>query len=396
LRGRRSDLLVTLVAGALFAAACGGSTVIQGRGDPTATPGEQRPEDITAEFERRFGFDWPNTDFTKYAVRPDELLSGGPSKDGIPAIDKPQFVGVAQAADFLAAREPVILVEVGGDARAYPVQILIWHEIVNDLVGGVPLAVTYCPLCNSAIAFEREVAGVLYDFGVSGLLRNSDLVMYDRQTESWWQQFTGEALVGALTGTVLDFVPASTISFADFRTSYPDGLVLSRETGFDRPYGRSPYTGYDQTSSPFLFTDQPDGRLPAAERVVAVEFNGETVAYPFAALADILVVEDVVGGTPLVVFFQPGTASALDRSLIAESRDVGAAGVFLPQAEGRALTFRADGDEIVDNETGSTWNIVGRAVDGPLAGTRLEPVIHGDHFWFAWAAFKPDTRIWSP
>jgi hypothetical protein len=276
------------------------------------------------------------------------------------------------------------------------VQILIWHEIVNDVVGGVPLAVTYCPLCNSAIAFERERDGTVYDFGVSGLLRNSDLVMYDRQTESWWQQFTGEAIVGSLTGTVLEFVPASTVSFADFRAAHVSGLVLSRDTGFDRDYGRNPYVGYDETANPFLFEGEADGRLPPAERVVAVELNGETVAYPFSALTDRLVVEDTIGGTPIVVFFQPGTASALDESSIADSRDVGASAVFLPKANGRALTFRREDGEIVDNETKSTWSILGRAVDGPLEGTELDPVIHGDHFWFAWAAFRPDTRIWTP
>jgi len=388
---RRRGLLVSLVAaGALIAAACGGGSaaVDDAEVGPTANPADT--------FLSRYGSLWPNTDFTKHAVGPDELLSGGPGKDGIPAIDEPKFVPVDEAASFLQDREPVIVVDVNGDARAYPVQIIIWHEIVNDIVGDVPLTVTYCPLCNSAIAFERDVGGTTYDFGVSGLLRNSDLVMYDRQTESWWQQFTGEAIVGSLTGTALNFVPASTVSFADFRAAHPAGTVLSRDTGFSRDYGRNPYVGYDRTADPFLFEGQTDGRLPPAERVVAVELTGETVAYPFGALEDQLVVEDTVGGTPIVVFFQPGTASALDAPSIADSRDVGAAGVFLPQADGRALTFRAVDGQIVDNETGSAWDILGRAVDGTLEGAQLAPVVHGDHFWFAWAAFRPDTRIWTP
>ncbi len=376
--------------------ACGGTAAVDeaARGDEDGSPATA--EDRTEEFRDRFGGAWPNTDFTKHAIDPAELLSGGPSKDGIPAIDEPKFVSVDEAASFLQDREPVIVVEVNGEARAYPVQILIWHEIVNDVVGGVPLAVTYCPLCNSAIAFERDVAGTVYDFGVSGLLRNSDLVMYDRQTDSWWQQFTGEAIVGSLTGTALDVVPASTVSFADFRAAHPAGLVLSRDTGFARDYGRNPYVGYDETANPFLFQGETDGRLPPAERVVAVELNGETVAYPFSVLTERLVLEDTVGGTRIVVLFQPGTASALDAASIAESRDVGASGVFLPEADGRALTFRAEDGEIVDNETGSTWDLLGRAVDGSLEDAQLTPVIHGDHFWFAWAAFKPDTRIWTP
>ena len=388
-RGRRR-LLPTLVgAGALVAAACGGgSSADTGAPEPTTDP--------ALVFASRYSSAWPNTDFAKSSVAPDDLLSGGPGKDGIPSIDDPKFVSIDEAASFVADQEPVIAVEVGGEARAYPVQILIWHEIVNDTLGGVPLAVTYCPLCNSAIAFERRVNGTLYDFGVSGLLRNSDLVMYDRQTESWWQQLTGEAIVGTLTGTVLPFVPASTVSFADFRLAYPDALVLSRDTGFDRDYGRNPYVGYDDTSSPFLFQGDTDARLKPAERVVAVDINGETVAYPFSALERRSAIEDTVGGTPIVVFFQPGTVSALNAPSIEDSRDVGASGVFRPRAAGRALTFRTEDGAIFDNETGSTWSVLGRAVDGALEGVALEPVVHGDHFWFAWAAFKPETRVWTP
>ena len=384
---RASYLTALLAVGALIAAACGVASGDRSR-EPTISPEEA--------FEVRYAGAWPDTDFAKHAVEANELLSGGPGKDGIPAIDEPKFVPIDDEDGYLLDEEPVIVVEIGDDARAYPVQILIWHEIVNDVVGGVPLAVTYCPLCNSAIAFEREQDGTEYDFGVSGLLRNSDLVMYDRQTESWWQQFTGEAIVGELTGTVLKFVPASTVSFADFRSAHPAGLVLSRDTGFDRDYGRSPYAGYDSTSDPFLFDGDADGRLPPAERIVAVGISGETVAYPFSVLQEQIVIEDSVGGTPIVVFFEQGTKSALDGSSIADSRDVGASGVFLPDIDGRALTFRSEDDRIVDLETGSTWSILGEATDGPLEGMELTPVVHGDHFWFAWAAFKPDTRIWTP
>ncbi len=355
MRPRRVSYLAALVAaGAVIAAACGGNAAVDQPADGGDDASLATAEDRTEEFRNRFGLAWPNTDFAKHAVEPAELVSGGPGKDGIPAIDEPTFVSVDEAASFLDDREPVIVVEVNDEARAYPVQILIWHEIVNDTVGDVPLAVTYCPLCNSAIGFEREVGGTIHDFGVSGLLRNSDLVMYDRQTESWWQQFTGEAIVGSLTGTVLDFVPASTVSFADFKTAHPAGLVLSRDTGFDRDYGRNPYVGYDDTTDPFLFQGEADGRLPPAERVVAVELNGETVAYPFSALTDRLVVEDAVGGRPIVVFFQPGTKSALDASSIVDSRDVGASGVFLPEADGHALTFRAD-----DGKTSTTKRAAG-------------------------------------
>ncbi len=365
-----------LAAGVLLAAACGSSG--QSGDDP-----------------RERSFPGWSTDTSMRTIELDELTTGQ-VKDGIPAIDEPRFVATSEGDSFLGEREPVVVVEVNDDARAYPLQIMIWHEIVNDVVGGEPVAVTFCPLCNSAIAFERDLDGVVYDFGTSGMLRNSDLVMYDRQTESWWQQFTGEAIVGELVGTRLDALPASIVSWADFRSTYPDGKVLSRDTGFSRDYGRNPYTGYDTTEdAPFLFRGEPDGRLPPVERVVAVELNGEAAAYPFSALEKDLVVSDSVGGEPIVVFFQPGTASALDSGAIADSRDVGASGVFAPEAGERPLTFRAEGGEILDNETGSRWNVLGKALDGPLAGAELPPVVHGDHFWFAWAAFKPDTRIYA-
>ena len=336
------------------------------------------------------------TDFSKHSVDYAEIRLGQ-VRDGIPSIDNPKFVPVSDDPDWLADREPVIALEIDGDARAYPLQIMTWHEIVNDIVGKEPVSVTFCPLCNTAIVFERTMGNTVNSFGVSGLLRYSDLIMYDRATDSWWQQVTGEAIVGELTGTRLTYVPASIVSWADFRDTYPDGQVLTRDTGFTRRYGHNPYSGYDDIdSSPFLFTGPEDGRLRPVERVATVELNGETVAYPFLKLEEVPVVHDTVGGTPVVVLFSLGTASALDDSDIATSRDIGATGVFDRRLADRTLTFRQDSDAFVDEETGSTWNVLGHAVDGPLAGQSLTPLVHANHFWFAWAAFKPETRVWAP
>ncbi len=322
-----------------------------------------------------------------------ELMSGGPPPDGIPPIDSPAFVE-ASGVDFLADNEPVMAVEIDGDARAYPVQVLIWHEIVNDTVGGIPVAVTYCPLCNSAVAYDRRVGERVLDFGTSGLLWNSALVMYDRQTESLWSHFTGDAIAGVLTGTELDTFPVATVSWRAWRDAHPDGLVLSRDTGFDRDYGRNPYPGYDDlTSQPFLFEGEVDGRFTAMTRVVGVEIDGSAAAVPLVDLRDERVVPIEVDGTSLTVWWQPGTASALDEADIVDGDDVGATGVFVPVVEGQALTFTADSDAFVDTETGSTWNVFGRATEGPLAGAQLEPVAHLDTFWFAWAAFRPDTVV---
>ena len=336
-----------------------------------------------------------DTDFRFHTVPYSEIRSVIP-RDNIPSIDSPEFLSPTEASAWLKDVEPVVFLEIDGDARAYPLQILTWHEIVNDEVGGVPVAVTFCPLCNSAIAFDRLFDGVELDFGVSGNLRNSDLIMYDRQTHSWWQQFTGEGIVGKYAGRNLQHLPASIVSFADFRRAHPDGQVLSRDTGYTRQYGRNPYAGYDTADgNPFLFRGDLDGRLLPVERVIAVTIDGVDVAFPLTVLQEEGAINYSVGERRIAVFHRFGTASALDGGSIAESRDVGAAGVFNADLGGEALTFVAQDGVIKDQQTGSVWNILGRAVEGPLAGERLTPVLHGNHFWFAWAVFKPDTIVYQ-
>jgi hypothetical protein len=336
------------------------------------------------------------TDTSKALVPLDEIISGGPPPDGIPAIDRPVFVAPAEAAAWLVPKEPVLALEVNGDARAYPLQILMWHEIVNDVVGGVPVTVTYCPLCNSGIVFERVVDGRTLDFGTSGKLYKSDLVMYDRQTHSLWAQMEGRAIVGERAGTKLTLVPANTMAFEDWRATHPRGKVLSRDTGHTRRYGANPYESYDQPQlRPFLFRDRPDPRRPPKERVVGVAIGGVARAYPWPVLADRRVVHDRLGDQALVVFYQPGTLSALDDEEIARSRAVGATSVFSRVLDRRPLTFEATADGFRDRETGSTWNLLGHAVKGPLAGRRLTAVPHVDAFWFAWAAFNPTTSLFG-
>ena len=339
------------------------------------------------------------TDFTKASVPLGDFRGGGPPKDGIPAIDNPQFESIAAAGSWLIDRSPVISLEFDGRARAYPLAIMTWHEIANDTLNGVPVVVSFCPLCNTALVFERQLDGTTYDFGTTGNLRYSDLVMYDRQTESWWQQATGGAVVGELTGAQLKFLPAQIVSFGAFVAAYPDGDVLSRNTGSQRDYGRNPYVGYDDASTnPFLFEGVVDGRLAPKERVVTIGTGDEATAYPFTELSKIGVATGTVDGAPVVVFWAPGPASALGPETIGDGADVGASGVFRPLVDGQALTFERPGgteSPITDQETGSTWSITGLATEGPLAGAQLSAVAHGDHFWFAWAAFSPQTTIWT-
>ena len=338
-----------------------------------------------------------STDFTRRTIAWEDVISGGPPKDGIPAISDPTFETVAAATAWLSDRDPVIVFAEAGDVRAYPLAILIWHEIVNDVVGGKPVTVTFCPLCNASIVFDRAFGGEVLDFGTTGKLRNSDLIMYDRQTESWWQQFTGQGIVGKYAGEQLDFLASQVISFADFAAEFPDGQVLARPP-VNRSYGANPYTGYDSTQRPFLFQGEIDDRLPATERVAGVVLPGVVKAYPFTQVAAAGTINDEVAGTPLVIFHKPGTASALDAGAISEGRDVGSVAVFDRRIDGgRTLTIVADGDGVyTDEETGSVWNILGEAVAGELAGQRLTQILAFDHFWFAWAAFHPETALYGP
>ncbi|GAB4225592.1 MAG: DUF3179 domain-containing protein [Methyloligellaceae bacterium] len=261
---------------------------------------------------------WTKTDFSKTSVKFDEILSGGPPKDGIPSIDKPKFIPVKEEKE-VGATEPVVGFALNGDARAYPLRILMWHEIVNDVVGGVPVTVTYCPLCNSAIVFDRRLDGKVLDFGTTGKLRNSDLVMYDRQTESWWQQFTGTGIIGTYTGRQLATFPARLESFERFKARHPDGKVLVPNIPSMRAYGRNPYVNYDLATRPFLYSgDLPEGINPMA-RVVVVYDGKESSAVSL----DLLRRKGslTLGATTLK--WEPGQNSALEKEKISEGRDVG-------------------------------------------------------------------------
>lgn len=401
-------LLVLVAMGALVLAACTGSVTerdnqdVAGVNNDVVVAKARTGISTTAKMKddrsgrlRSITSGW-KTNWTRHSIPYDGLRWGGPPRDYIPSIDTPYFISTAQAAAWLVDNDPVIVVDVEGEARAYPLQIMIWHEIVNDVIGNVPIVVTFCPLCNSAIVFDRRVEGTTYEFGTSGLLRNSDLVMYDRTDESLWQQFTGEAIVGDATGQHLSFLPSSVVSLRDFREAYPDGVVLSRKTGLNRTYGRNPYTHYDTIGNkPFLFSGKVDSRLQAMERVVSVSLGEVEVAYPLTVLVEQGVVNDALAGRHLAVFYGSGTSSALDASKIAKGRDVGATGVFDATVNGQTLTFRQDGNGIVDQETGTRWNIFGQGVSGSLQGTQLTPIVHGDHFWFSWAAFKPKTIVYQ-
>lgn len=333
------------------------------------------------------------TDTSKRKIELSELIKGGPPKDGIPSIDRPRFIP-AEKADWLSGTELVIAITIEQETRAYPLRILMWHELVNDQIGRTPILVSYCPLCNSAIVFDRLLGGEVLEFGVSGMLRNSDMVMYDRQTDSLWQQITGEGIVGTYSGANLRLLPSQTISFVEFKRSYPKGVVLSQQTGIPRDYGRNPYQGYEFGNGPIMPVRQVrQTALRPMERLVVLRDGNGYRAYPVKLLAQRHVMETELNGERLVIFYSPDGASPVDNRDMARSRAVGSVGVFRVVADGARLKFQQRNGEIEDRETGSRWSVSGVAIDGPKQGERLQPVEHGVYFAFAWLAFKPETRI---
>ena len=399
---RRSRTWLAIVTAATSTVACNGGSAPSIAPRPAMTPvvesaATQEPGLLAPETPPRGASEEFSTDFTRHNVSYREILSGGPPKDGIPAIDRPTFVSTKSAAAWLKPREPVVAVRVDGNARAYPIQILMFHEIVNDVVAGQPLIVTFCPLCNTAISFKSELNGKRLTFGTTGRLRNSNLIMYDRQSETWWQQATGRAIAGRHTGKQLEFYPAQMIAWETFAKANPGGKVLSRDTGFTRSYGRNPYAGYDDVDRPpFLYRGpKTPGVLRPVERVLALELGGNAVAYPYKVLRKRQAINDVVAGTPIAVWWTPGVNSALDEDSIHDGRDVGAAVAYSRRVAGRTLTFVRKGRQFADLETKSRWRVDGRASGGSLKGQRLSPVAAVNHFWFSWAAFNPKTRVFG-
>jgi len=350
----------------------------------------------------REGFFWESSEEPSSTIDISEIISGGPPPDGIPPIEDPVYKSFDDAAEWLSDDSPVMVVRGETETKVYPLAILTWHEIVNDAIDGEPAVITYCPLCNSGLAFEAEIDGAVLDFGTSGRLWRSNLVMYDRQYGNLWTQFTGEAIVGErFVGQTLERIPTTLQGFAEVRSTDPDALVLSRDTGFNRTYGQNPYTGYDaEDSEPFLFRGEADGRFAPMTRVVGFP-DGDGTAVLLDHLEEERVVEFDDENHPVTLWWAPGQASALDTASIDAGRDVGQTAAFVAELDGERLSFEpvdgaGGGDDAVrfrDTQTGSGWNLAGRAVEGELEGAELQAVSIDDTFWFVWAVFKPDTEV---
>ena len=281
-------------------------------------------------------------DGVKYIVSPDKLISGGPPKDGIPSIDNPIFVSVSDADEWIRDDELVLAITYKGEKRVYPLQILVWHEIVNDVIAGDPILITYCPLCGSGIAYERKIDGNPVEFGVSGKLYNSNLVMYDRKTDTYWTQIDGNAIVGQLTGQRLTSISIDTVVWRDWKENNADSMVLSQDTGFMRLYGDDPYGNYYENSFLFFPVENTDNRIPAKTVVFGIEVNGTYKAYRQDDVKEAKIIEDSVGDVDVII--------SIDDS-----------GVV-------TITNKKTGEKIVKERD----------------------------FWFAWYAFHPDTTLYLP
>lgn len=381
------------------------------------------------------------TDTTRSTIPLEQVLSAGPPPQGVPALGfggdrtgrfaatpAPAFVPLERSS-WLDAQEPLIVH--GG--KGYPLRLLLWHEVVNDRAG-VPVAVAFSPPSHSFAVFDRRVPltpeqrdavlrldpaarvlpldddfraryreqtgreappwGLEVTFGTSGMLYNANLLMFDSASGSVFSQFLHAGVVGTLASAELLRLPAQVVSAAEFARAYPQGQVLSLETGYPRPYAQNPYLGYERLETPgFVGRVLEDRRLPARERVLGLEVGGEAVAYAFSSLARRRAVNDRVGGVDVAVWWAPGTRSVLDAATVAQAKDAGAVGVFRRTLEGRTLSFEWDGQGWTDRESGSRWNLLGQAVEGPLKGKRLTPLPHDVPFWFAWTAFRPEAQL---
>ncbi len=318
------------------------------------------------------------TDGQKHLIPLDKIKSGGPPKDGIPSIDNPQFTTVSQE-NHVSDSDLVLGLDINGDVRAYPLSILVWHEIVNDKVGGVPVAVTYCPLCFTNQVFERVIDGQEVEFGTSGKLYNSNLVMYDRLTDSYWSQALGKAITGELTGYELNIIPFDVITWEDWKNIHPDTLVLTTDTGHLRAYGVDPYGDYYTDTRIIFPVDNNDDRMHPKEIVLGFNVGDIYKAYKQQDIEVSVTVNDQINNKPiLLVSLYPENARAFERSV-----------------DGKIYEFFFEGGHIIDKETNSEWNYDGVAFSGPLEGTKLNRVPFNPGFWFEWVAFHRETEVYG-
>lgn len=352
---------------------------------------------------KNIDYEW-RTNQTNTTIDLSEIQAVLP-RGSFPKLDFPKFISQKESKSHYFKHEPVIAIEINGEAKAYPLSILTMHEISNDIIGGVPVLPAYCPLCNTAVVFDRRLTldgeEHLLEFEVSGMLRKSNLIIFDFLTESWWQQLTGESIAGEFAGKELSYIPSVIISYEEFFKRYPEGKILSPKTGFDaqKRYGTNPYEKYDDLNSlPYSrFFDEKkiDKRLPAMERIINIRDKDKYKIYSYSLIKKQGVINDKFENKDIVIFYQSGTVSILDEKLITKSKEIGSVTVFNPILTNKLLKFKKEGNIFKDEQTNSEWDITGLCYKGELEGSQLEMIIHGNHFAFAWFAFYPESEIYT-
>ena len=318
------------------------------------------------------------TNGVKHIIPLDKIKGGGPPKDGIPSIDRPVFANI-QGSNFMSDSDTVIGLEINGEAKAYPLFILVWHEIVNDNVGGTPVAVTYCPLCYTNQVFERIIDGQEVEFGTSGKLYNSNLLMYDRFTESYWSQALGMAVKGELSGYKLNLIPFDVITWGDWKILHPDTLVLTTDTGHIRSYATDPYGNY-YTEPRILFpVENSDDRMHPKEIILGFNQGNTYKAYKQSDIESNILLNDSIDKTPvLLVSLFSQNSRAFERTL-----------------DDKVLDFEYIENKITDKQTNSEWNYDGLSISGEYEGKQLKRMHIEPGFWFEWVAFHPETLVYG-
>jgi len=311
-------------------------------------------------------------DGTLYLLNPKKILSGGPPKDGIPSLDNPKFQPANEGDTWLKDDDLILGLDYKGTVKAYPHRILNWHEIVNDKINGEKVLITYCPLCRTGIAFKPVVDGEEVEFGTSGKLYNSELIMYDRKTDSYWPQSLGIAVIGPATGQILEKIPLDTVRWVDWKKVHPDTEVLRKQTGFIRDYDRNPYAGIQKSDRVSFPLSNTDSRLPPKVIIYGAEFDGVAKAYTEDDVKAAGVINDAVNGIPIVVVWYD---------------DLNTVKIFERKLDGETLRFEIKNNKIIDGND-SEWTVNDMK-------EKLEIVDTFGHFWFAWAAFYPETDVYK-
>jgi len=348
-------------------------------------------------------YNW-STDTTNHTVDVSEISLAAP-KDALPTLDFPKFINKNDKSFNFYEYEPVIVISFKGETKAYPLSLLTMFELSNDSLGGEQLMITFCPMCNAAMVFNRKInkdnKEYLLTFGISGLLMHNDMIMYDKQTNTWWEQLMGEAIVGELAGTELKMMRALIISVKDYYDRYPEGKILSSEgiNIVDKTSGHRPFYHLNHDNkhidSTYYLPEKVDNRLPPLERVLDIHVEDHIKIYPFSAIAKKGVINEVFDNMHFVIFYHKDMVSVLDEDKLSKSKHIGSATAFRSNLEGVNYTFHKKGNYFFDNQTHSTWDITGYCKEGVLKEKQLMILPHSNHFAFAYLAFFPDAEIYG-